>query len=351
MVGWRDKLHDDPLSWLIEPDKEQPAIRYFTLRDILDRSESDSEVQKARASIMQTGPVPGILATQESEGYWVKPGPGYGPKYQGTVWQVIFLAQLGANGSDPRVRTGCEYVLSHNIASNEGLSVGFSASATPSGYIHCMAGNLGAALIDLGWLDDKRLQSALEWQAQTITGDGIASADNRNANERYYKSGTSGPLFACAANAGLPCAWGAVKAMLALSKVPSAQRTNTMQAAINQGVEFLFSHDPAIADYPFGYGNRPNSSWFKFGYPIGYVTDVLQNLEALATLGKAQDSRLANALELVESKQDARGRWRMEYSYNGKTWVDIEKKGQPSKWVTLRALKVLKAAYPELARL
>jgi hypothetical protein len=74
---------------------------------------------------------------------------------------------------------------------------------------------------------------------------------------------------------------------------------------------------------------------------------VLQNLEALAALGKAQDSRLANAMKLVESKQDTCGRWQMEYSYNGKTWVDVEKKGQPSKWVTLRALRVLKAAYPE----
>jgi hypothetical protein len=52
-------------------------------------------------------------------------------------------------------------------------------------------------------------------------------------------------------------------------------------------------------------------------------------------------------LELVESKQDAEGRWKLEYSYNGKTWVDIERKGQPSKWVTLRALRVLKAAYSE----
>ena len=52
------------------------------------------------------------------------------------------------------------------------------------------------------------------------------------------------------------------------------------------------------------------------------------------------------ALELVRNKQDAGGRWPLEYTYNGKTWVDIEKKGQPSKWVTLRALRVLKAAYP-----
>jgi hypothetical protein len=95
-------------------------------------------------------------------------------------------------------------------------------------------------------------------------------------------------------------------------------------------------------------GNRPGSSWFKFGYPIGYITDVLQNLEVLAALGQAQDACLANALGLVLGKQDDQGRWPLEYTYNGKTWVDIEMKGQPSKWVTLRALRVLKAAYPEL---
>jgi hypothetical protein len=49
-------------------------------------------------------------------------------------------------------------------------------------------------------------------------------------------------------------------------------------------------------------------------------------------------------LRLVLSKQDAAGRWKMEYTYNGKTWADIEEKGKPSKWVTLRALCVLKAA-------
>jgi hypothetical protein len=120
-----------------------------------------------------------------------------------------------------------------------------------------------------------------------------------------------------------------------------------MQAAIEQGKGFLLSRDPAVADYPFGRGNRPSTSWFKFGYPIGYITDVLQNLEVLIALGQVRDPRLANALELVVNKQDEQGRWSLEYSYNGKTFVDIEKKGQPGKWVTLRALRVLKAAFPE----
>lgn len=82
---------------------------------------------------------------------------------------------------------------------------------------------------------------------------------------------------------------------------------------------WLLETDPAVADYPFAFGKKPSSSWFKFGYPIGYVTDVLQNLEVLAALGQAQGRRLDNALKLVVSKQDRQGRWQLEYSYNSKT--------------------------------
>ena len=337
---WKKTLKADPTDWLLENDKTQPAIRYYTLRDILGRDENDKEVKAAKAAIMASGPVPVILAAQQPEGYWDKPGAGYGPKYRGTQWALVFMAQFGADGADPRIRTGCEYLLSHAIANSGGLSW----NGTTSGFEHCMAGNLGAALIDFGWLEDRRLHVAMEWLAQTITGEGVADASNRDTSKRYYKSGNSAPLFVCSVNVNLPCAWGAIKAMVALSKVPPAHRTRNMQAAIKQGVGFLLSRDPAVADYPFGRENRPSSSWFKFGYPIGYITDVLQNLEVLAALGQAQNPRLANALKLVLSKQDEQGRWKLEYTYNGKTWVDTEKKGQPSKWVTLRALRVLKRA-------
>lgn len=341
-MSWKDRLKGDSISWLLETDQNQPAVRYFALRDILGRGEEEAEVKEARADIMSSGPVPAILANQEPEGYWCQPGPGYGPKYQGTVWQVIFLAQLGADGNDLKVKAGCEYILSNTVAKHGG----FAIYGTPSSFIHCMAGNMGAALLDLGWYGDPRLQDALEWQAQSITGEGVAPLTSKNEVERYYAS-NPGPGFACGSNDGLPCAWGAVKAMLALGRIPPAARSQVLQSAIEQGMEFLLSHDPAVADYPFGYGNRPSSSWFKFGYPIGYVTDVLQNLEALAALGQARNERLTGALAMVEEKQDAQGRWKLEYTYNGKTWVDIETKGQPSKWVTLRAIRVLKAAYLE----
>jgi len=342
MDNWREKLRGDPLPWLIERDEEQPAIRYFTLRDISGKIPDDKEVKGALAANMSTGPVPAILAAQEEGGYWDKPGPGYGPKYRGTQWAIVFMAQLGADGTHPQVQKGCEYVLDHTIVNNGSLSM----NGTPSGYIHCMAGNLGSALIDFGWLEDKRVRTALEWQARTVTGEEVADYTSRDTNERYYKSSTSGPCFACAVNTGLPCAWGAIKAMLAFSKIPTSERTQVMNDAIQEGIDFLLSHDPAIADYPFGMGKRPSSSWLKFGYPIGYITDVLQNLEVLAALGQAQDLRLNKAIEMVINKQNNQGRWPLEYTYNGKSWVDIEKKEEPSKWVTLRALRLLKAAYP-----
>jgi len=337
-MKWTEQLNKDPLPWLLEEDQENPAVRYFALTELLEKSKKDAEVRAAQKAVMRSGPVPAILEAQAAEGYWVEPGPGYLPKYRSTLWSVTFLAQLGADGGDPQVRAGCEYALEHTQTAEGGLSM----TGARSGLIHCLQGNLGAALIDLGWLEDERVQQALDWLARSITGEGIAPAEDKGAEVRYLRSGNSGPGFACSANDHLPCAWGAVKAMLALSKVPKKARTKAMKEAIEAGVEFLLGCDPAAADYPMGYNDKPNRSWFKFGYPIGYVTDVLQNLEVLTALGYGSDPRLDRAIDLMLSKQDEDGRWSLEYTYNGKTWVDIEEKGKPSKWVTLRALRVLK---------
>ncbi len=339
-MDWKRHLLKDPTDWLLEPDAANPGIRYFALHELGDLPGDHPEVLAARQAVMATGPVPAILAAQQPQGYWEEEGAGYYPKYRGTVWQVIFLAQLGAVGSEPRVRAGCEYVLAHSRAPGRG----FSMSARPSGLIHCLQGNLAAALLDLGWGGDERLAEALNWLARSITGEGIAPAGERKEPVRYLRSGNSGPGFACSANNHLPCAWGAVKALLALSKIPTAERSASVEAALADGLEFLLEHDPAAADYPMGYSDKPNRSWFRFGFPIGYVTDVLQNLEVLTALGCGGDARLEPALELLLSKQDAYGRWSLEYTYNGKTWADIEQKNQPSKWVTLRALRVLKRA-------
>ena len=132
--------------------------------------------------------------------------------------------------------------------------------------------------------------------------------------------------------------------MLAFGLWPAERRTPLIQPAIEQGVEFLLGVDPATAAYPTGYSDKPSGNWWKFGFPVFYVTDILQIAEALAALGYAGDQRLGSALTLVRDKQDAQGRWPLEYDYAGKTWVNFGSKKQPNKWVTLRALRLLKTA-------
>jgi hypothetical protein len=334
------RLKSDPIPWLLEEDRENPGVRYFALKELLGLPKEDGNVVSARKTLMEYGPVPVILDAQSPDGCWSEPGAGYNPKYRSTVWTVTMLAQLGADGQDPKVKLGCEYILNH-ARSTYG---GFSAGVSPAGMIHCLQGNLGAALLDLGWINDSRLQTALAWLARSVTGTGIAPAEEKDAPVRYYLSGNCAPGFSCSANNKRPCAWGAVKAILALSKIPDEIRSPEIKTAIRAGVEFLLSIDPAVADYPTPYDTKPSQSWFKFGFPIFYVTDLLQNLEALGLAGYGGDKRLEASLELILDMQDEQGRWKMEYTYNGKTWVNIEEKHRASKWVTLRALRVLKRA-------
>jgi hypothetical protein len=332
----------DLLAWLLEPDAANPGVRFFTLTDLLDRPRDDAEVRAAQAAVMQSGPVPAILDAQQADGSWSPSGPGYAPKYRGTVWSVTFLAMLGADDRHPGVRAGGDYVLDHSRARSP--YGGFSINATPSMTIHCLQGNLAAALIDLGFLGDPRLDEAIGWLARSITGNGIAPADDKAAAVHYYRSGNSGPGFLCSGNNHKACAWGAIKAMLALSKIPAPARPPAVEKAIAEGAGFLLSRDPAVADYPTPFDGKPSESWFRFGYPLGYVTDVLQNLEALTRLGFGLDPRLGGALDWLLTRRDRDGRWLMTYSYNGKMWADVETPGRPSKWVTLRALRVLKRA-------
>ncbi|MCX6069819.1 MAG: nitrogen fixation protein NifH [Chloroflexi bacterium] len=337
---------DPVLDWLLE--KKDPGVRAFALRDLLGAPADDPDVTAARRAANRTSPVREILESQKPEGWWAKAGPGYSPKYRSMLWSMIFLGQLGANGGDRRVRLGADYVLNHSRAREP--YGGVSLNGTPAGMLHCIQGNVCASLLELGFGDDPRLQVALDWLTRSITGEGIKPAvpgEKRPPKgeveaARYYRSGNSGPGFLCAANSQLACAWGAIPALDALSRIPPRRRTAAVKKAIKAGSAFLLSRDPAAADYPTPTGGPPSRSWFQFGYPMGYVQDVPRNLEVLTALGWGKDRRLQHAAENLLALRGPDGRWIMRYSYKGKLWCDVEAKGKPSKWVTLRARRVLK---------
>jgi hypothetical protein len=336
--GWLAELGADPRPWLL--DAERPAVRHLALRMLEDRSLDDPEVVKARVAAMRVPPIASILDAQDDAGWWVKPGPGYAPKYTGTTWSLIFLEQLGADATSARIQRACEYLLDHTRTPTGGFGCSGSHRddrlPPPSSVLHCLNGNVVRALIAFGRLDDPRVAAAIDWGARAAAG-GAGAPD-------WYASGTSGPAFRCGVNEGLPCAWGAVKTVRAFASIPADRRTPVVAAAIEAGVDLLLGVNPATAHYPAGWGGRISRGWFRLGFPSAYIADVLQVAEVAAALGIARDPRLSGVVQLVLAKADPQGRWRNEQPYRGRLWCEVDEPGAPSPWVTLRACAVLRAA-------
>jgi hypothetical protein len=229
------------MNWLLE--EKNPGVRYIALRDLLGLSADDPQLSTARGAAYIEGPINRILSKMMEEGYWVKPGPGYSPKYKGTVWSVITLAQLGASlHCDDRIANACQHLLQHALTPHGQ----FAWNGRPDGTLDCLQGNLCAALTDLG-VDDPRLDAAYEWMARSITGEGVSPMKTKGVDLCYERCNV-GPLFACRYNNDYSCAWGAVKALLAFGKLPSQRRTPLIERAIDAGVGFLFGVDPAQAN-------------------------------------------------------------------------------------------------------
>ncbi len=352
-----DSANDEVFRWLLE--ESDPGVRYLALRDLLDRPADDVELTNARRAAHEQGPIALVLKNMHTEGYWAKAGPGYSPKYRSTVWSLILLGQLGASvHEDARIATACAYLLDHALAAGGQFSS--SSSGAPSGTIDCLQGNLLRALMDLG-CEDARVDAAYEWMARSVTGEGVAAKEDKDAEVRYYAY-KCGPDFRCGANFGYPCAWGAVKVMLAFSTLPAGNRTQLIERAIRRGTDFLFSEELTSAAWPgHRYVNpeskpvnawtdnlpgtenyKPSSNWWKFGFPVFYVSDLLQVAEVLVRLGHRDDPRMAPLLQYIRGKADDTGRWALEYDYAGKTWGNYGEKRKPNKWVTLRALSTIK---------
>jgi hypothetical protein len=347
--NWKKLLKADPTGWLLEEENSDPtsvAVRYLTLRDITDAPEK--EVKIARAKAHKEGPIATILENMNPEGYWITPGLGYSPKFKSTVWSLISLGQLGASGeTDKRISTAGKYILDHALAK---CGQFIYHTATDMGL--CLQGNMITALMDLG-CRDKRLDTAYEYTARRITGEdlprkvnaeGLPPGEGVEGPFRYLKYITD-PVFGCRTNKGLACAWAGVSVMAAFSRLPAARRTGNIDRAVKAGLDFFFSVDPATADFHDSKSGIPSERWWQFKFPDFYAADILKMAEALTALGYGKDPRLANTLQMIREKQQPDGPWLLEYVDKArKMWVTYGSEGKPNKWVTLRAMRVLKRA-------
>jgi hypothetical protein len=335
MADWKSQLNGDATDWLLE--EENPSIRYCTLTDLLGKLEGLSEVKEAKKAIMNTGVVPKILAKMNSDGYWETPTAFYTTKYKGTVWQLIILAEQSADLTDERVRKACEFILEN---SQHRESHGFSIAKAEktgggrqSGVIPCLTGNMVWSLIRLGYLDDPRVQAGINW---INTYQRFDDADG----ERAPKGWPYDKFVMCFGKHS--CHMGAAKALKALTEIPVGKRDHKIQATTKAGAEYFLKHHLYKKSHDLSKVSKPG--WLRFGFPLMYQTDALEMLGILADLGY-RDERIQAAVDLVVSKQDASGRWKLESTFNGRFQTNIERKGENSKWITLKALTAFKKFY------
>lgn len=335
LADWKTQLKADATDWLLE--ENNPSVRYLALTELFDKPQTDSEVAETKKAIMTTGVVPKILAKQSSDGSWETPNAFYTAKYKGTSWQLIILAEHAADPSDPRIKKACEFILK-NSQHPEGHGFSMATAAKIGGgrqseVIPCLTGNMVWSLIRLGFLDDSRVQAGINW---INTYQRFDDADGQGAPKGWPYD----KLVMCFGKH--TCHMGAAKALKALSEIPEEKRDTKTKAAIQTGAEYFLRHHIYKKSHDLTKISKPG--WTKFGFPLMYQTDALEILGILAKLGY-KDERMQETVDLVLSKQNAQGRWKLENTFNGRFQVNIERKGEDSKWITLKALVTLKRYY------
>lgn len=319
------------LAWLLEPS--DPSVRYATLTSLMGRSAADPEVRSAQSSIMSSGLVPELLSLQNKDGSWDDPKRFYTAKYTGTVWTLLLLAELFADPTHPQVRRAGEFILEHSQHQESG---GFSCTTSArngtglaGGIIPCLTGNMVFSLIRLGFLDDSRVQQGIDWIVRLQRADdGIDQLPQDPAYARYEM---------CWGRHS--CHMGVAKSLKALSVIPADRRTPAVSAKINQLTEYFLLHHLYKKSHNLAEVAKPG--WLKPGFPLMYQTDILELLDIFAACN-IWDPRLQDALDIITSKRLPDGHWKLENSFNGKMNVRIEQKGKPSKWITLKAMRILR---------
>jgi hypothetical protein len=299
-------MKTDLVQWQLEP--ENPSVRCWTLTDVLGRSADDPDVREARAAIAQQSLVQELFARQHPDGHW---GDDETKPYtaEGTLGVLIVLHTLGVE-ADERTAAGCDSFL--RFCQHE--SGGFSMTKTRrSGIFPCTTGEHLPLLVHFGLGDDPRVRRAFAFLIEDLS-----TEDALDCGRYQHRD----------------CLWGPIAALNGLAVLLADMRSSQSKLVVRRLANALLD-----ADYDF---DGEHKRWLTLGVPRAW--DLLSALRALAAHGYARDSRFVLLLDLFLARQDEQGRWLC--GSVSRTWP-LEKRNRPSKWVTLDALRLLKAIAPQ----
>ena len=305
--------HPDVISWLLEA--ATPSIRYQTLTDLLQLPPDDVRAVRARLAVRRRGPAPAILEGQAKAGYWEGERNYYSPKYTSTHWRLLLLTELGVDGQTPPFRRGVDYMLAVTAPDLE------KRLARHAGGMACFWGNLLRYALHAGRADDARVGNVLRYLALELE-DGCR----------------------CEINYNTVCAWGVARALWGLAAL-GPRCDHAGRRVTRQGVTFLLeSHRLDRVDFPVPDRCHVSSLWFKLSFPLFYQADLLFTLRVLGELNCLRHPGAQAALDSLEQRRRANGRWPGASPYSARTWRELGGAEETRRWVTLQALRVLRQA-------
>jgi len=314
MSNWKTILNADPTDWLLEPS--HPSVRYFTLRWIFDRPEDDPEVLLAAQAIAQSAPIQKLLSSQRPEGYW---GTDARP-HHGTKRYLGILKWLGYKDG-PGIRKAMDYLINGCLQEDGSYAVELKGRMVK---LPCHAGDLLSLMLWSGYENDPRTKKLLTWLVDIQGEDGVWPCISKL---RPFS-----------------CLWATVDILRAYRDLPENWVTQSIVTSRNLAIEQILDSNL----YQYGTG-KVSSRWFEFGFPLRFDTDILEVLELLAPYVSPGEARIQEGLSLVLDKQTVEGCWLCEKHPKGGRWMqqffEFESLGEPSRWVTLHALRTLKTLY------
>jgi hypothetical protein len=293
------------IDWLLESD---PAIRWQVMRDLLDAPAE--EIAAERARVAREGWGAQLLAAQPPNGVWG--GGAYFPEWTSTTVTLQLLRQFGIDPAAKGVPEALQLVRANAKWEYDDLPY-FDGEVEPC--INGQAVAIGAYFgQDVRVIVDRLLTEQMEdcgWNCEQERGSTRGSFETT------------------------------INVLEGLLEYERATGANpAVAAARRRGEEYLLERRLLRRQSDGELGQR---RWLYLAFPNGWHYDVLRVLDYLRGAGVAPHERMAEAIGILESKRDAEGRWPLEHAHHDELLVDMgEREGMASRWITLRALRVMR---------
>jgi hypothetical protein len=310
---------DGAIQWLLGGD---PAIRWQTLRDLVGAAQGT--IERERRRVARDGWGARLLARQGPEGKWaagLSSDSGlYSPKWTSTTYTMLMLRDFGLPASNRQARKACTLLLDGGLQRDGGINYGTWAKWTGRGET-CVTGMVLSILSYFGY-EDARLDTLASHLLEQQMPDG-------GWNCRWPQGATHASVHTTIS----------VLEGLRLYELHRGRHLRAVRGAQRRGLEFLLVHR-LFRSHRTGEIIKP--VFTRFAFPPRWHYDILRALDYFQAVDAPRDPRLADAIDIVQSSQRADGRWSLEHSHKGKTYFELERLSAPSRWNTLRALRVLK---------